>query len=467
MLHARRTTHRLAVVWRGLHSGHSHDTSVLERAWDFERDGGRYSLEQAPDLKRFFARFGFVVVTNVMTEGENAAVLQNLVQDLHEINPTTRDVYELSAFAEHDLPTSPNGAFRTTCNICFGRFATSVRAHNGVRRAFGVLHNTPPEKLGCSWDSVFYTANPGEVTAKSATQLHWDHNGFCAGAPHSLALDLCVQGVYYACSTGPATPTFACSPGSQHAWASFSDNAANPSHPAHGAGAAKLVNYLPLSPFGSDVAGWPAPLAEPVRLHVPARSLLLWNSRTCHGNTPPAEPSAGSGAPAPGRVSLAVCYGPVDKRSAAVHKDALVKALGGVRTTHHPTLMTTHDRQGYPQDWTQEAEHEPKLAEHGNGGALRNLRLALNPAVTDAELQCMIARAALGDGVKRALAASVSLETLPQQVYDSYWGRGGLTETDFYMPLNSLQLADVRRLVHPLHACAQGVHHVEHVPEVR
>ena len=67
---------------------------------------------------------------------------------------------------------------------------------------------------------------------------------------------------------------------------------------------------------------------------------------------------------------------------------------------------------------------------------------------------------------KRALAASVSLETLPQQVYDSYWGRGGLTETDFYTPLNSLQLADVRRLVHPLHACAQGVHHVEHEPEV-
>ena len=76
---------------------------MLERAWDFERDGGRYSLEQAPDLKRFFARFGFVVVTNVMTEGENAAVLQNLVQDLHEINPTARDVHELSAFAEHDL----------------------------------------------------------------------------------------------------------------------------------------------------------------------------------------------------------------------------------------------------------------------------------------------------------------------------------------------------------------------------
>ena len=55
------------------------DTSSKLVPWDFSKYGGRFKLEEAADGKRFFERWGFVVFTEVMSEEENGAVLEGLV----------------------------------------------------------------------------------------------------------------------------------------------------------------------------------------------------------------------------------------------------------------------------------------------------------------------------------------------------------------------------------------------------
>ena len=104
---------------------------------------------------------------------------------------------------------------------------------------------------------------------------------------------------------------------------------------------------------------------------------LLWDSRLCHGNTPPASSPQGDTdpdrQPSQGRVAFAICYGPVEHRSPRVHKEvvvsvvtahtpthphthdsqfrapfhqALLKGIAGIRTTHHPGIMLAHDKHG-------------------------------------------------------------------------------------------------------------------------
>ncbi len=254
-----------------------------------------------------------------------------------------------------------------------------------------------------------------------------------------------LQGVYYASETSAATPSFVCSPGSHDLWPAFSESDANPSKQGD-----RLLNYLPLTAFDDGFVG-ESGLAPPVRVHAPARSLLLWNSRTCHGNAPPTETASGDRL---GRVSLAVCYGPVEQRTKEVQKDTLVKALGAVRTTHHTAVMLSHNKQGYPVDWTAEAEYEPNRA-------LRPLVIDLNPDVTESEFQQMITRSELTNEDKFALAATVNLGNLRERTYKSYWGIDQLTERDCYEPMLRFQTADLRRLIHPRYSQVQGLHSSE------
>jgi len=435
-----------------MHIGHSHDTSALVESWDFENHGGLFDLGRAKEARAFFQRWGFVVMTDVMTEDENKGVLQGLVEDVHEINPNTRHIQDVAGFTEAHLPSSPNHSFRTTCNLVFGRFASLIRSNEGVRSSFGVMHGVPPERLGCSWDTIFYTSEAAKVTDNLATQLHWDHNGWCGGERMELAEHLCVQGVYYASATSKATPSFACCPASHEMWQKFSESAANPSKAGD-----KLLNYMPLTAYSEEFIE-EVTLPLPVRIHAPARSLLLWNSRTCHGNSPATDHES-STRPSLGRVSLAISYGPVDQRTVEVQKDSLVKALGGVRTTHHPAVMLSHNKQGYPSDWTAEAEHEPKHVQHG--GELHDLEIQLNLAVSEAEFQQMIQRSSLDDQSKLALATTVNLDNVRLQTYQSYWGIAGLVEEDCYGPMLQLHIKDLRRLINPQYSQVQGLHHTE------
>lgn len=423
------------------------DTSSKLVPWDFSKYGGRFKLEEAADGKRFFERWGFVVFTEVMSEEENGAVLEGLVDDLHEINPSTRHIKSAMEFDEADLPTSPNRSFRTTCNIVFGRFATAIRTSTGVREAFATLHETPAEQLGCSWDTLFYTSQASEVTGAMATQLHWDHNGYCGGKRYPLSDSLCLQAVYYASETDLTTPAFACCPGSHRLWQAYSESELNPAKQGD-----KLLNYMPLTAFDEDFIDRSG-LMPPVRIHTPPASILIWDARTCHGNTPAAVRTS---APSIGRVSLAVCYHPVAQRSLAVQKDALVKALGCVRTTHHPAVMLSHNKQGYPADWTAEAEAEPNER-------VRDLHISLNPSVSEDEFQEMIQRAAMNETTKRHLTQTLSIHrgNVQTLLYDSYWGRNGLSEEDCYGPFSSLQMQDLRRLVDPRFSFVQGVHPAE------
>ena len=387
------------------------DCTAVRKAWDFERNGGAFDFRALThdnnntkdgnaftttssartSAKAFFDAHGFVVLTNLMSESENTAAVAALVSDLHEVNPSTSHITDPALFPEEALPTSPNRTFRTTCNMAFGRFSWFVRGHAGVRDAFVMLHGMDSEERGgsgmnteaakglaCSWDNPFYTPAGGTelLAGGGCTELHWDHNWYYAGEKAPMADELCVQGVYYARPTDYTTPTFICVPKSMRAWRDvFSESRHNPSK--HGA---RVLNYLPLSEFegkeendrdGEEVV--PASgLGRPVRIHVPARGLLLWNSRTCHGNTaavaaPPLEESSSGGGGGGaggggggGRVAFAICYGPVEHRTAAVQKEALLKGLSGIRTTHHPGIMLAHDQHGYPEGFVGEGKRKTR-----------------------------------------------------------------------------------------------------------
>jgi hypothetical protein len=106
-----------------------YDCSHVELWWDFDEAGGIFSLAapgtpaHEPGLQEFFRANGFVVIRDVMSPQANAAAIDALVADLHEVNPATSHITDPGNFLEADLPTSPNHTFRTTCNMAFGRFA--------------------------------------------------------------------------------------------------------------------------------------------------------------------------------------------------------------------------------------------------------------------------------------------------------------------------------------------------------
>ena len=432
----------------------AHDTATVRVAWDFGANGGRFAREDTDAAKAFFAEHGFVVFDDVMSDDENATAKDALLRDLQEINPSTAAIGDLSGFTERDLPTSPNHTFRTTCNMAFGRFARYVRNHDGVRDVFAAMHEVQPAELGCSWDNPFYTPRRDGAVAKRATQLHWDRNAYYAGARAPMADELCVQGVYYATPTSRSTPSFVLVPGSSHRWLSLCESESNPSKRG-----ARVLNYLPLSELdAADVAR--AELAPCVRIHVPARTLLLWDSKSLHGNAPAIETSrdgGGGGSSGVGRVAFAICYGPVSMRSAAVHKEALLKGLAGIRTTHHPGIMLAHDKHGYPASFVQ--NDEPNAA-------LRPLHIALNPCVGEREFASMVARSAPTEEARRQLAA-MGLGSLQHAVYESYWAGASRARghPNYFELLLQFTAGDLRRLMHPDASRVQGTHRSEKADE--
>jgi hypothetical protein len=384
-----------------------------------------------------------VVFTDIMSEEQNSAAITGLVEDIHELNPATQHINDPSGFDETDLPTSPNSTFRTTCNMAFGRFSMFVRNDDGVRSAFAHLHDVGEDSLACSWDNPFYTPQPEKGVI--ATQLHWDHNWYYGGERAPLADSLCTQGVYYASETNLATPSFVCVPGSQSTWRKICELDSNPSK-----GGAKVLNYLPCSHF-SDEELASTGLAPAVRIHVPARALLIWDSRTCHGNTPPATIPAEGTEGSVGRVAFAICYGPVEQRTAKVHKEGLLKGMAGIRTTHHPGIMLAHDKHGYPDDFVSNSEPNTRL---------RDIAIPLNPNVSEDEFQQMIARSTLSSGEKAALTSSISLVNVQERTFQSYWRLDGMAGEHFDAMLQ-LEMRDIRRLLHPDTSRVQGVHSVE------
>lgn len=220
-----------------------------------------------------------------------------------------------------------------------------VRGHPSVRAAFALLHGVDPGALSCSWDNPFYTPRADATTHQHPTQLHWDHNYYFNGAKAPMADELCVQGVYYAVGTSPTSPSFVCCPKSHLAWRQLCESEHNPSRSG-----AKVLNYLTVKDLGGETLAQHG-IEPPVQIHVPSRCLLLWDSRLCHGNTSPPQ-SAGTSqrdAAVPvaatdngafsGRLAFAVCFSPTAQRTPAVHKEALLKGLAGIRTTHHPVRI--------------------------------------------------------------------------------------------------------------------------------
>ncbi len=414
-----------------------YSTAAVESRWDFEAGGGLFALADMPAAAAFLAREGFVVIADVLGESENAAALAALAADVADISPGAAGT-ALADLPEAALPTSPNRAFRTSCNIAFGRFAAAVRGAPGVRAAFAALHGVAPAALACSWDNPFFT--PAESAAATpmparCLPLHWDANFYFGGARAPRAGDRCVQGVLYATATAADTPAFVCVPRSHELWRAFCEDDANPSKRG-----ARVLHYLPLAHFGDARAG-ALGLARPVRVHVPARGLLLWDSRTAHGNAPPAAPSP-RGARPRGRTAFAVCYSPVAQRDVATHREALLKGWAGVRTTHNPAIMLAHDRHGYPPGFVSFAEPN---------AALRDIALKTGAGVDEAAFQAMLARA----GVPAALG--LTLATAQRRAFDDYWrARDGA-----FGELRKLRFADLRKLLHEDVGSTQGVHAAE------
>lgn len=69
----------------------------------------------------------------------------------------------------------------------------------------------------------------------------------------------------------------------------------------------------------------------------------------------------------------------------------------------------------------------------------------------------MLARAELPDEAQARLGElGIALDNVQRFVYDSYWERNGLVETDVYAPLAQLRMSDLRRLVYPMYSRVQG-----------
>jgi len=304
------------------------------------------------------------------------------------------------------------------------------------------VHGVLPDDMACSWDNPFYTPTSASATVNNnATQLHWDRNWYYAGSKAPLADALNVQGVYYATATSSATPSFVCVPGSHKLWRNVCEVDLNRSKQG-----APILNYLPISDFAPGdlvVLG----LLKPVRIHVPPGSLLLWDSRTCHGNAPAI--SSDKWNTAIGRVAFPICYGPTHQRSLDVHKQALLKGISGIRTTHHPGIMLAHDQHGYPEGFVGNGEPNTNL---------RDIHIPLNVAVSENEFHAMIERACLDERGKAFLAEHVRLENVQKRCFDSYWHVGGLTPSDYYDKMLSLTVRDLRRLLPPHASKTQGFH---------
>jgi hypothetical protein len=114
--------------------------------------------------------------------------------------------------------------------------------------------------------------------------------------------------------------------------------------------------------------------------------------------------------------------------------------------------MLAHDKHGYPDDFVSTIEPN-KL--------LRDIGIPLNPAVTEAEFQRMILRSqTLSEKEKAALASSVSLATVQERTFQSYWRLDGMSGSCFDAMLQ-LNIQDLRRLLHPDASRVQGVHSSE------
>ena len=92
---------------------------------------------------------------------------------------------------------------------------------------------------------------------------------------------------------------------------------------------------------------------------------------------------------------------------------------------------------------------------------LRELKIDLNPEVSDLDLQQMIQRASLDADTKHMLTTTLCIENVQERCYQSYWGIGGLVEADCYGPLLEMQTTDLRRLIHPQLSRVQGAHQSE------
>ena len=65
----------------------------------------------------------------------------------------------------------------------------------------------------------------------------------------------------------------------------------------------------------------------------------------------------------------------------------------------------------------------------------------------------------LAEEDRRALSASgLSLGNFQKRVWNSYWGRGGDNEIDYFEKLMHLRVEDIRKLLNPDSSLSQGLH---------
>ena len=58
---------------------------ICKNSWDFKTNGGLYSLSQLKESKKFFTKYGFCVIDNIITDEERKTALGYLFDDLNEI----------------------------------------------------------------------------------------------------------------------------------------------------------------------------------------------------------------------------------------------------------------------------------------------------------------------------------------------------------------------------------------------
>lgn len=261
---------------------------------------------------------GYTIVQNVLSDTDHKHILKLFIQDLKQINPGL----ELDGL-EHELEGElfnlvPGIDFPSinTCNnkgICGpyglsqGDAAWFIRTSpNIIDIAKKLLHT---DDVVCSTDIISFSTNSQHPETNDGCDN--DHMLHVDQAPHGIHSKVTsYQMIYYHSHTVPGGATTVVVPGSHTLWKQ---------HNYEGKGRA-------------DFARVTNPLLDaPIRLQIPANSLLIFNSKLVH-----------RGGWGPHRLCFMLAYQPKASRTEEARKSKIETYKNGWMTTHWADICQVH-----------------------------------------------------------------------------------------------------------------------------
>lgn len=282
---------------------------------------GSIAADGGAQLGHVMEKFGFAVVSDVLSAAELASVERMWADDLRSIIDLTRStdqekVKMLKDDPVHRWPTGKlalGAKFASDWGLPQGKAAWHCRGHPRVKATFAALFGD--DRLCCGMDNVFFSNQPSTpgMNATAVSRL-WPHADQNIAVKPSGRFE-CYQGVLYV-------------------WPATEDTSATVVWPrSH-----RLVypRLMQNGRFKHHFCMLPAVehadfARNARRVAVPPGAMLLWNSRTVH-----------QGWPGGARLAFPICYEPTHRRdhNALARKEAVVQE--GMPTTHWASLGKEH-----------------------------------------------------------------------------------------------------------------------------